>query len=71
MTPDLQRLVRELQVALETHVQCGQIVLNLNEGAVQSVEVTTKRRIVARRREDFPAAGDERRLTVCAVVAHS
>ena len=68
MTADLARIVAELQAALRLHVQCGQITLNLNEGEVQSVEVHTKMRIVERRRADFPAAGDERRLTASTVV---
>lgn len=43
--PDTQRLVAELQQALGLRVRCGVIMLNVNEGVLQSVKVETYLRI--------------------------
>ncbi len=56
MTPDIQRLVAELQLALRIEVTTGEIILNLTDKLLQSVKTTTYTRIAPKKSFDKPRA---------------
>jgi hypothetical protein len=49
MNPDISVLVAALLRALDIHIACGQITLNVNQGTVQSIETKTHVRLVSAR----------------------
>lgn len=46
MTANVQQIVLALQAALGVNIATGQIVLNINEGRLQSLETKSYRRFV-------------------------
>lgn len=49
MTPDVQRLIVDLQVALGLQIVTGQITLNLADTRLQSVETKTYQRVAPKK----------------------